>query len=59
MKRLHLGCVFELLGASEISQNCWGVGWGRVNQDKQLPFHFDENNLKFIFILSLFLTKGV
>ena len=28
VKRLHLGCVFELLGTFEISQNCWGVGWG-------------------------------
>ena len=48
VKRLHLGCVFELQGTFEISQNCWGVGCGRVNHDKQLPFHFDKNNLKFI-----------
>ena len=50
VKRLHLGCVFELLGTFEISQNCWGVGCGRANHDKQLPFHFDKNNIKFIFI---------
>ena len=50
VKRLHFGCVFELLGTFEISQNFWGVGWGRVNHDKHLPFHSDKINLKFIFI---------
>ena len=28
VKRIYLGCVFELLGAFEISQICWGVWWG-------------------------------
>ena len=34
VKRLYLGCVFELLGAFEISQICWGVGWG----DRRYPY---------------------
>ena len=34
VKRLYLGCVFELLGAFEISQICWGVRWG----DRRYPY---------------------
>ena len=34
VKRLYFGCVFELLGAFEISQICWGVGWG----DRRYPY---------------------